>query len=1056
MNYLSAPTTLSVPTISRNILDRVEEHLPNSSPDRALIRDRTSELVILDAQLDYLEDLIAGIASTIPVALLSPDRDGIVQIGEILRDRTNITALHILSHGAPGVLQLGNSYLTRVALTDDAEQIRQWRSAFSRDAEILLYGCRLAAHPTIPGAIQTNLLQQLQELTGARIAAASGTVGDRTQGGNWTLDVQTGEIHTAIAITPDAQNTYPGLLATFTVNTSSDIVNPNDGVLSLREAINSARGSAGRDTISIATNVNLTSELILDRGNDIDFVGNDSLPVISGLGRTRIFRVDNSNVSFQGLTLSAGFAPGKNGSNGGGGSGGFGGALFVNSGTVSVNNVTFQNNVAQGGNSLQLAGSGGSGGNDSGNGFSGGNGGRGGEVSIPLTSTSGTITIPLFNGGGGAGGTASQLFLLAGKVSSAGTGGNGGPGEFSGGGGAGGGGGGGAGGGGLGNPGISGGAGGNGGAGGFGGGGGGGGGSGGGGANVLTGPAGGSSNPGTGGSGGQFGGNGNGGSRGSNGSVTFFGDSPGAGGRGGQGGGGAGLGGAVFINSGTVGIANSRFIANRASGGTGFQNGQGVAAAIFNRSGNLSTSNLTFDRNNASSGSGSANIFGIFRNFSVPAVKVSSPTLHPEKSPLTSNLLASFSVNVAPVVDTTVNYTVSGTATAGEDFAPLSGSVVIPARSSVVRIPIEILDDRVFDPDETLTIALKPGLGYTINQAQPSTTLTITDDELSEVSGTDADDSLVGTAIAEQINGNAGNDTIDGNGGNDLIFGDAGDDRIICDRDDGSDVIDGGEGNDTLVFNFSDRDAFLEVQSASDNTLQLLSNQSAATFNLQAKDTEQLDINCLEGSNNVLIRNTIGTVNSIRVTGGAGNNLINGTEASAFLSLSGGNGDDSMGGGSSNDTLTGGNGNDLLLGSGGDDILVGDAGVDTLTGGAGADTFRLALGDSLLDNFDLIADFQIGSDRIEGPTAVTADQIVKLGSVASLDAEAIGTLLSATAFEADRGATFSFGNRTFLALNDGNAGFAASTDAILEITGFSGNLDNLQVFSSSVLPSSVL
>jgi RTX calcium-binding nonapeptide repeat (4 copies) len=74
--------------------------------------------------------------------------------------------------------------------------------------------------------------------------------------------------------------------------------------------------------------------------------------------------------------------------------------------------------------------------------------------------------------------------------------------------------------------------------------------------------------------------------------------------------------------------------------------------------------------------------------------------------------------------------------------------------------------------------------------------------EVSEVSGTDADDILVGTAIAERINGNAGNDTIDGNGGNDSIFGDAGDDRIICDSGDGSDVIDGGEGNDTLVFNW--------------------------------------------------------------------------------------------------------------------------------------------------------------------------------------------------------------------------------------------------------------
>ena len=35
--------------------------------------------------------------------------------------------------------------------------------------------------------------------------------------------------------------------------------------------------------------------------------------------------------------------------------------------------------------------------------------------------------------------------------------------------------------------------------------------------------------------------------------------------------------------------------------------------------------------------------------------------------------------------------------------------------------------------------------------------------------------------------------------------------------------------------------------------------------------------------------------------------------------------------------------------------------------------------------------------------------------------------------------------RTFLALNDGTAGFLATTDAIVEITGYSGSLANLAV-----------
>ncbi|MGL5061105.1 MAG: CSLREA domain-containing protein [Microcoleus sp.] len=77
-------------------------------------------------------------------------------------------------------------------------------------------------------------------------------------------------------------------MATFTVNTSNDVVNPNDGVLSLREAIAAARNSSGRDKILVNTNVNVNSELKIERGNDIDFVGNNTLPIVNGQNRTLI------------------------------------------------------------------------------------------------------------------------------------------------------------------------------------------------------------------------------------------------------------------------------------------------------------------------------------------------------------------------------------------------------------------------------------------------------------------------------------------------------------------------------------------------------------------------------------------------------------------------------------------------------------------------------------------------------------------------------------------------------------------------------------------------
>jgi hypothetical protein len=56
---------------------------------------------------------------------------------------------------------------------------------------------------------------------------------------------------------------------------------------------------------------------------------------------------------------------------------------------------------------------------------------------------------------------------------------------------------------------------------------------------------------------------------------------------------------------------------------------------------------------------------------------------------------------------------------------------------------------------------------------------------------------------------------------------------------------------------------------------------------------------------------------------------------------------------------------------------------------------------------------------------------------------------TATAFAASGAATFTYGSgpsaRTFLALNNGTAGFSATTDGIVEITGFSGSLATLAV-----------
>ena len=293
------------------------------------------------------------------------------------------------------------------------------------------------------------------------------------------------------------------------------------------------------------------------------------------------------------------------------------------------------------------------------------------------------------------------------------------------------------------------------------------------------------------------------------------------------------------------------------------------------------------------------------------------------------------------------------------------------------------------------------------------------------VNGSENADLIVGDDNANVLDGKGGNDTINGGGGDDTFIGSG-----------GSDTYRGGSGFDTLTYEASSTGVTLvrggTVVKADGSV------DTVADFSVEAVIGARGTSNTIDG--------TTGTTASLAVDLSKDSLTINNLPFVGSAQLVVKNFTD-VKGSENDDVITGSKGANVLNGGGGNDVLNGLGGADILTGGAGNDVFVIGRGDSLLNGFDRMTDLVIGSDRIDGLTA--QNSVRQLGGVRSLGAGDIGQVLNNQAFGADRAATFTLGtgtsSRTFLALNDNRNGFQANSDAIVEITGFSGNLNNLAI-----------
>ncbi|WFP52110.1 cadherin domain-containing protein [Methylomonas sp. EFPC3] len=173
-----------------------------------------NEIVFVDTRVDGYQTLLNDIKSSdvsdrnLEIIALDSNSDGIQQISQVLAERDNLDAVHIISHGSDGSLDLGNSQLNFDTLIRNQTDISAWGDSFNQNGDILLYGCNVAETQ-----FGQSFVDYLAGITNTEIAASEDATGSADLGGDWQLEYQTGAIESQVAVSASLQQEWTDVLA---------------------------------------------------------------------------------------------------------------------------------------------------------------------------------------------------------------------------------------------------------------------------------------------------------------------------------------------------------------------------------------------------------------------------------------------------------------------------------------------------------------------------------------------------------------------------------------------------------------------------------------------------------------------------------------------------------------------------------------------------------------------------------------------------------------------------------------------------------------------------
>lgn len=178
---------------------------------------KPKEIVFIDQGVDDYQILIDNLRPGIAIHLLDSQCDGVLQLTQILKQYSDLEAIHIVLHGNIGYITLGNSVLSTATLKKYQQALFSWQTAFQQKTDILIYGCKVGN-----GKIGITFINELAKITSANISASSSLTGHADKNANWDLAIQIGNIQSTIALNNKVITAHKNTLATQVENFNTD------------------------------------------------------------------------------------------------------------------------------------------------------------------------------------------------------------------------------------------------------------------------------------------------------------------------------------------------------------------------------------------------------------------------------------------------------------------------------------------------------------------------------------------------------------------------------------------------------------------------------------------------------------------------------------------------------------------------------------------------------------------------------------------------------------------------------------------------------------------